>query len=282
MPENPIFCDECDSIMHIKVIGNNVMYQCKCGATKPLPDELLKKYRSKKKKRKPIKVRGKRRESIFDSYDEEELPLYPNDLLLSIKNFDSNIKLQQKIEKGENAEIKFRTKYPYRTNPSLIEDLTEADLYDIPANKYGLFFKQIDFDLKGKLGLNTQQLAKVAEHLEDFKEWLSQAVDDSLSLAEKLEFDWERIPGMGGGHVLGKKIIYAFYEEALPIFNNQHLENFYEKFYGKTPHFFGMSESEQFEFLTFQMIKVKNNHSVMKDWSNVKFMYFLYNYYYPK
>ena len=68
----------------------------------------------------------------------------------------------------------------------------------------------------------------------------------------------------------------------LPIFNSNHLKNLYESFFGFEPELYGMNESEEYEFLIVQMIKVKKDDSIMKKWSNVKFMYFLYNFYNPK
>ena len=99
MSENPVFCEKCGNLMHIRTVGGTVMYRCKCGATKSLPDEILKKYPVKTKRKTLIRKRGKSRKSIFDSYDEEESPSYPKDLHTNIKNFESDEKLQHEIGK---------------------------------------------------------------------------------------------------------------------------------------------------------------------------------------
>jgi len=154
----------------------------------------------------------------------------------SIERFNEEVKKHEKDLKSYEAAIKqawkihaeFLDKFPLRENPKSIDKLTPKDLYD-PGNP-DYFFHYVEHRLKplGHVFVPSDLPWRNArENIDQFKELLRIVVDESKSLAEKVDAPWENILRWGGDEHYAKKIIFCYFpEKMVPIFNTDHMEHF--------------------------------------------------------
>jgi hypothetical protein len=90
---------------------------------------------------------------------------------------------------------------------------------------------------------------------------------------------WEKIKRFGGDKHLAKKIIYCYNNEVLPIFNTADLEILFRLLMDRQnlpSKYYGMSPGKQYEFLTRELLSLKEGCAETKHWDNAYFMWFLY------
>jgi hypothetical protein len=201
-----------------------------------------------------------------------------------VKMFDPNRVIKKEILNGLKLLEKFRKKYPFKNDPSSIDNLTPDDLFK-KGEDY--FFRWIEFTLRplGGIAMGSAMVYKNAcNQLEDFKVLLRIAVDDTKTLAEKVDAPWERISGMGGDKLIAKKIIASYNDNVLPIFKTSDLEHFFSQLVGRQnlpSNYDSMTLGEKYQFLNQSLIKVKESSSETKVWRNAYFMRFLYKMFPP-
>lgn len=200
---------------------------------------------------------------------------------------DFEIKIEyQEISQSANKKLnEFQKKYPFKEKPHEIDKLKAEDLYKLDVNEYGDFFHWIVHELKdhGKIDFYPQVYIEASKNLEEFKDLLYTAVDPEITLAEKVDAQWEKISGMGSDKILAKKIICCFDNNLLPIFSTNHLEHFFRKLFitgGYPTDYEGGSLGDKYEFLTAKLLEVKESVKESKNWGTVRFMQYLY-YSYP-
>lgn len=205
-------------------------------------------------------------------------------ILTKIKKFDENIKLKNEVDDLYKKLNEFKEQYPFRDNPDSIDRLSADDIIKTTEKgdmKIGDFFHKLEYKLKniGRYTAWTTTYLKIKNQLDDFKNLLRVVVDENKTLAEKVDANWEKISGMGGGKQIAKKIIFCYFTEFLPIFKIEHLENAHTKIYGKEIHstnYPKMSIGQQYQFLTQRLLGFKNSLEITKNWNNVFFSTFLY------
>ena len=199
-----------------------------------------------------------------------------------IKNFLQNPNHKIEIDDALNKLTEFRLKYPFKTDPNSIDNITTDDLYQKGGD---YFFKWVEFTLKqlGALYIWATVYENVCNQIDDFKDLMKTAVSDK-SLAEKVDASWEIISGMGEDKHLAKKIIAMYNDDVLPVFRTSHLEHFFEKLIGSQNfplNYENLSLGQQYEFLNKALIDFKDSHNDLKTFSNALFMRFLYIEYTP-
>lgn len=203
-----------------------------------------------------------------------------------LHNFEINHEYLETIQIVNKKFKEFQIRYPFNVNPDEIENLRSKDLYKLDLNEYGDFFHWIVHELKdhGKVDFYPQVYIEASKNLEEFKDLLHIAVDPEISLAEKVNAQWEKITGMGSDKILAKKIICCFDIDLLPIFSTNHLEYFFRKLYittGFPSDYEGWTLGEKYEFLTSKLLEVKEIAKKSKNWGTIRFMRFLYHNYPP-
>ncbi|MGV9141787.1 MAG: hypothetical protein ACOC1X_02505 [Promethearchaeota archaeon] len=105
-----------------------------------------------------------------------------------IKLFDNNGKKLEVVKLMLKRVKDFQDKYPFKSNPEKIEDLTKRDLFILEKNEHGDFFHQIVYELDevGHLNLWAPVYREASKHIDRFKELLYIVVDDNKSLEEKI------------------------------------------------------------------------------------------------
>ena len=227
-------------------------------------NELLKIPKEEYKKQKQDE-QGERLEKLIKEFKPDE-------------NYEDQIKITY-----ENLGL-FRDKYPFSKFPQKIEDLSAHDLYINPNSekgKMGEFFHWIEYKLKGLGDLNLWPTGykNASKQLDDFKQLLHDVVDDTVSLADKVDARWEKIKGMGTDKILAKKIICSFNEKLIPIFKTEHLEHFFISVIGKEEYpgdYKGRTLGEKYEFLMNKLVKLKKSVPESRNWENIRFSLFLY------
>ena len=219
----------------------------------------------------------------FKKQKRDELSESIKDLIIK---FESKKSYDRQIELVYEDLKKFQDKYPFTKFPNKIEDLKVYDLYKEISNEMGEFFHWIEYKLKGlgSLHLRAVVYRNASKQLDDFKELLYDIVDDTVSLAEKIDAQWEKISGMGGGKILAKKIICCFNDNLIPIFNTKHLEHFFDSIIGREKYpedYKLMSLGEQYEFLMNNLLNLKKFIPETRDWEPLRFSIFLYESYPP-
>ncbi len=187
------------------------------------------------------------------------------------------------------ARKSFQERYPFRTNPSLIDTLRPDDIYS-KGNESFLDWVEYKTRDAGHIAVYSNAYAMNARNApEVFKSLLRQAVDDSKSLAEKVDANWGSIHYFGEDKHIAKKIINLFYpEETVPIFNTEHMEHFlralgedYESQAKKTfgENYTSLTIGRKYQLLTETLLKAKKE--VNSSWSNQEFGVFLYRHLSP-
>jgi len=170
----------------------------------------------------------------------------------------------------------FLEKYPFKKDPTKIDELTPDDVY----NKGGdYFFKWIEHKLKtlGHLTIGSAAyLESARDNIDTLKMLLKIVVDDSKTIAQKVDAGWDEIPWFGGDRHIAKKIIYLYnFDKTLPMFKTEDMEYFatkmglnYEKSalakYGKG---YGLlSLGQKYELLTELLLEPKPKSMDHQSW----------------
>lgn len=214
-------------------------------------------------------------------------------ILEKAKEFDTNIEAKRKVEEGRRNYKKFIMLYPFREHPENIDLLTPEKLYNPGAEDY--FFHWIEHKLKnfGHLRIGSALPWEDArDKIDTFKELLKKTVDDSISIAEKIDSNWGSIKFFGGDKNIAKKIIWCYYpSEMIPIFKTKDLEHFAsllgldfkkESLSTKGIEYDGLSPGQKFEVLNKLVIDYKDKFPEFKKWDNAFFMWFLYSHFPPE
>jgi hypothetical protein len=199
-------------------------------------------------------------------------------------DYSENIKETWHVWKEE-----FIKKFPFREKPELIDNLTPDDVYNPGISGY--FLDYIEHKLKnfGHIHVPSDKPWKSAkDNLDLFKKMLKIAVNDKISLAKKIDAEWDKLPGWGGDRHYAKKIVFCYYpENVIPIFKTEHLEHFLEKLrllddaYKKAQVKYQMSYEDltvgqKYELLNSLLVEFKEKSAVIKDKDNVFFGWVLY------
>ncbi len=216
----------------------------------------------------------------------EDLEL--GDLTIQVNKFKSTSEEILKDDRESYAE--FIKLYPFKDHPEKIDALRKTDIYNPGHKPYFLYF--IEFGLRefGNIRVGQALYAQNArDNIDKFKKLLKIAVNDSISLAEKVDAPWEEIKFFGGDKHIAKKIIFLYNQsEAFGIYKTEHLEHFasiimedykyksnkFDKNYDE------LTLGEKFEYLNNIILNFKND-IVKNDMDNVSFMHFLYHFYHP-
>lgn len=210
------------------------------------------------------------------------------DLQIKIKEFNKKTKFKEDIDKAWIRHDEFLKLYPFRKNSSAIDGLTAEQVYN-PRGSKDYFFNWIEHKLKplGHLSIGSAQVWENArKNVDTLKQLLKIIVDDSVSIADKIDAHWEDIKGFGGDRHIAKKILFCYYwREILPIYKTEDLEELTEMFileyreksyekYGKDYDL--LSLGEKFELLNGLLLSFKNHCAEFKNWDNGLFVRFLY------
>ena len=187
-------------------------------------------------------------------------------------------------EKAMKIFKKFMSLYPFNDHPEKINELKPEDIYN---KGYPSFLNFIEHKLRyfGAIFVGSVQYAITARNqIEDFKYLLKISVDDSVSIADKVDAPWDRINYFKGDRHIAKKIIFCYnYEKILPIYNTGHLEYYASEIkpdfkldYSKSgKNYDDSSIGQKFEYLNDLLLKFKND--ILKtDIDNATFMKILY------
>lgn len=211
-----------------------------------------------------------------------------NSILEKATVYDRNGLMKAEIDNAIGLLRDFRVKFPFVENPDSIDSLGPDEIFKVNPDGVGEFFHYLEYRLKplGHLTIHGSNVYyKIRLQIEDFKDLLRIAVDTKKSLAEKVDAPWEEISGLGGDKHIAKKIIFCFnYEssEVLSIFSTNHLKYFFNKIVDKpispTKYF---SLGDEYEYLTSELLEVKDNLPITQPWEIAYFSRFLYNNYPP-
>lgn len=150
------------------------------------------------------------------------------------KQFLDNYSLCVEVLEGLQDLRAFREIFPFRENPRQINSLGKNWIYNPGKQAKAYFFWWLRYSNMKKLGkifLNGEKpFSNARAKIDKFKDLLRKTVDDTSSLKQKVDADWETISGFGGEKHIAKKIIASYYpEKVIPIFKKAHLEHFATK-----------------------------------------------------
>jgi hypothetical protein len=211
-----------------------------------------------------------------------------NSIIDKVTTFDKNGINKKQADNAISCLKELRTKFPFTENPKLIPMLRPDDIFKETSDEVGEFFHYLEYYFK-PLGYSVTRDSSLYRNIriqiEDFKNLLCIVVDKQKSLAEKVDANWGKIKGLGDDKQLAKKIVFCFNYESgkvLPILSISHLKYFLGKIADKTilpTKYYTMGE--EYECLTSELFKAKNNLSVTQDWEITYFAKFLYENYSP-
>ncbi|MBP2046738.1 AAA family ATPase [Methanobacterium aggregans] len=199
------------------------------------------------------------------------------------ENFKKEFEEDFKDSRGYYEE--FLSLYPYKEHPETIDSITPEIIYNPGKKPYFLYF--IEFGLKdfGLLRCGSARYAENARNdLNSFKKLLKIVVDDSFSIAEKVDAPWEDIKFFGEDKNIAKKIIFCYNPtKILPIYKTKHLEyfaslineDFNSNKFNKS--YENLSLGQKFEYLNDIILKFKEEH-IKVEMDTVCFMHFLYKF----
>jgi hypothetical protein len=183
----------------------------------------------------------------------------------------------------------FTNRFPFRTQPSLIDDLKPSDIYD--KGSKNSFFYWLEFGVPSPhltIG-GASNFEMVKTRLGDFKSLLKIASNDQLSVHQKIDAPWDEFKGFGKDRHIAKKILALLYSEKIfPILRTDHLEYFVNKLgldvKGETDRIFNKdyanaSIGEKFEILNELLNAWKEIHAPSSD--NYAIMVVLYDMFSP-
>lgn len=202
------------------------------------------------------------------------------------KCFDESRETRTKIEQAIVQLEGVRKRYPLRANPEFIDRLTPKMLFS-PPNKPDYFFYWVEHGLKnlGAIGVgSTAPWLNASRNIDQLKELLHSAMDEDLSIAQKIDLGWDNIKHWGGDRLIAKKIISMYFDDFLPIFKANHLERIHDKVVGRDYRPSGyrsLSRGEKYQVLMKPLIDRKNKNETTRSWSNPYFMRFLYESFSP-
>ena len=197
--------------------------------------------------------------------------------------------VRTRIEDAWRLQQEFVSRFPFREKPELIDDLIPKDVYNPGVSGY--FLDYIEHKLKplGHIYVPSDRPWRNArDNLDDFKKLLKIAVDDSVSLADKIDAAWDSLSGWGGDRHYAKKLVFCYYpDEVVPIFKTEHLEHFVkilglrEDIDEKAVNRFGkgyddFSLGQKYELLNNILLDFKKNREEIKDWDNALYVRLLY------
>jgi len=128
--------------------------------------------------------------------------------------------VRRRIRDAWRLQQDFVSSFPFREKPELIDNLTSEDVYNPGVSGY--FLDYIEHKLK-PLGHtyvpSDRSWRNARDNLDDFKELLKIAGDNSVSLSDKIDAEWDRLSGWGGDRHYAKKLVFCYYpDEVVPIF----------------------------------------------------------------
>lgn len=201
---------------------------------------------------------------------------------------------RRRIEDAWRLWKEFVSRFPFREKPELIDNLTPDDVYNPGVSGY--FFDYIEHKLKplGHIYVPSDRPWRSArDNLDDFKALLKTIVNDSISLADKIDAKWDKLSGWGGDRHYAKKLVFCYYpDEVIPIFKTEHLEHFiralqpsedlnqralsrFRKAYNN------LTVGQKFELLNNMLLDFKKSKPEIKDWDNALYMSSLYDAFHP-
>lgn len=136
---------------------------------------------------------------------------------------------REEAEKDMKALKEFIELFPFRKNPSLIDELTPEKLYDTGKSRVS-FFHFFQFRLR-RVGAITiyrdKPWREACAKIDLFKQLLKLIVDDSIPIHEKVDDGrWSQLKGWGGDKHYVKKLLFIYYPEKLiPTFKTELLED---------------------------------------------------------
>jgi len=214
------------------------------------------------------------------------------------KEFINNAKEYEKtnkkaIQEAWKKHAEFLELFPFRDRPQNIDKLIPDTIYKRGDKNAFLYWPEFGLKDLGRVGGWSASYAENArDNAEKFKELLQKAVNDSLSMSEKIDAPWEDIKFWGRDKIVAKKIIFCYYpKDVLPSFKTDDLEHFanilkvdfkkeaYDD-YGKS--YDMLSTGQQFEILNKLILKYKSSIPKFQDWDNLLFGKFLYDRYPPQ
>jgi len=207
----------------------------------------------------------------------------------ALKSFDSDGHVKRDTDEACKLLEQFQKRYPFRQNPLAIDGLKPTDLWE--KGNQDSFFQWLEYGLKdsGHLYIGSRIVFDNAvQKIEDLKQLLKVAVDDSKEIHEKIDADWGRIKFFGGDKHIAKKIVYCYYpEKVIPIFKTEELEHFCSTVgiddkalktasvakFGRD--YENLNVGEQWQILNASFLELKSR--IGKNWSNLYFARFLYD-----
>lgn len=136
--------------------------------------------------------------------------------------------VRRRIEDAWRLQQEFVDRFPFREKPELVNNLTPEDVYNPGVSGYFLDYVEHKLKHLGHIYVPSDRPWRNARaNLDDFKKLLKIAVDDSVSLADKIDAEWNKLSGWGGDRHYAKKLVFCYYpDEIVPIFKTEHLEHF--------------------------------------------------------
>lgn len=215
-----------------------------------------------------------------------------DELITKAKEFER--KAEKDIKNAWAKHKEFLRLFPFREHPEEIDLLTPERIYN-PGSGTDFFLGWVEFKLKdlGHIRVGSALYAENArDNPEKFKELLRTTVNDSLTIAQRIDSHWEDIKGFGGDKTIAKKIIFCYYpEKILPMFKTEDLEHFanqlqidfkkgvYESF-GKSYEM--LSIGQKIEHLNSLLLRFRDKETEIKKWDNLLFARFLYDIFPPQ
>ncbi len=185
------------------------------------------------------------------------------------------------IENARRLYNDFISLYPFNEHPEYIDNLTPDKLFE-KGNKKTLFYMISNWASgTGKpVGYYQDQIIK---NFEEFKNLLRGVVDQTKSLAEKIDLPWDIIPQLGGDRMIAKKLVYIFNLDKSLAISTPDMEEMLQRLgydfkkealEQKNKEYSILSVGEKYQLLTETLLKAKNK--LNKDWDNITFNHFLY------
>ena len=203
----------------------------------------------------------------------------------------SEVEIFQKDFEKEYDDMKkdfqdFLNLYPFKDHPERIDSLDPEDIFN-PGNPSFLYYIEHRLRDFGNIRVGQSNFAYNArDQIDDFKMLLKTVIDDSISIADKVDAPWDKIKYWGGDRHIAKKIIFCYNtDKVMPIYNTSDLEEYaalinenfdsQENNFGKD--YDDLTLGERFEYLNKVILKFKTEN--IPDMDNVSFMHFLYRHY---
>ena len=210
-----------------------------------------------------------------------------DEIKTNFEEFQEDIETEYDDMKKDFQE--FLRVYPFKKHPEKIDSLTPEDIYN-PGNPSFLYYIEHKLNHFGSIKLGSSKYAYNArDQINEFKSLLKIVVDDSKSIAEKLDAPWDKIKFWGGDRHVAKKVIFCYnIDKVMSIYNTNDLEDYANLFdrnhasrkneFGKA--YDGLTLGEKFEYLNEIILRFKNEN-IDSNLDNSAFMMFLYRYYPP-